>query len=363
MIITSVDIYKYALPLTGPFSVGGQPLSQRQGYLIHLMSGQEIEGFGDVSPLPGLSEESLQEALDQLLALKRNLPHASIPAGIERLNGKLDDWFNDLALMPSVRFGVESALLHLIAQSKSVSLSKLLSSKASDSVRIHGLLSGSKEQVIQDTLNLIDQGFTAFKLKVGSDRIEEDIDKVRTLNAVLSGRALVHADANQAWDLNQALYFGREVGCASITYIEEPFADITQIPEFYDQTLIPVALDESLKTHKLDDLKSIDGLEMLILKPTLLGGIEKTWQILSQARRFGWGVGISSAFESGVGLITLAQLSAASHLKSSAGLDTLKWFKTDLLREKFPLEKGKVNTTRGVIRSADLDFNLLERII
>ena len=361
MKINSFRIYQYALELNEPVYVHGQKLNTREGLIIHLQSDQGKESFGEVAPLPGFSQETLSEALDQVQLLKTKLIGTAIPEQLTKFNGKFDLWLNPFDLKPSVRFGTESAVLHLLAAERQVPLYKLIPNTVQHKIRISGLLSGTQAQIVNQSKQLIDRGFTELKLKVGGD-VEEDVQKVKALNDTTYGKVLVHLDANQMWNFDQALTFGKAIGPAAASYIEEPFKDTSRIPEFFDQTMIPVALDESLQHLSLDDVRSISGVETVVLKPTVIGGIEKILQMLTQAKDFALDTVISSSFESSLGISTLANIVEASTHNTAAGLDTLKWFKTDVLKKPIPIEHGAINIDDQSFEASDINFEVLSEI-
>ena len=71
---------------------------------------------------------------------------------------------------------------------------------------------------------------------------------------------------------------------------------------------------------------------------------------------------ISSLFETGVGLLTLANLAGLTSHNNYAGIDTLKWFKEDLLKEPLKFEKGRLDISKRTILSKDINFKLLTKI-
>jgi o-succinylbenzoate synthase len=359
--IHSLDIYQYSLPFKEPLNVHEQELTKREGLFVHLKSDQDAEAFGEIAPLPGFSQENFKEVLKQTKSLRSSLPDQSIPDRIEELDGKFENWLKEYHLKPSVRFGIEMAVLNLLANFKKMPLFQLLSASYHNQIRINGLLQGSKRKVTRQAAMLIQDGYTALKLKLGGD-IDEDIDKVRSVNDVINGRALLHLDVNQAWDLNKAIKFGNEVGLAAVNYIEEPLKDITLIPEFFMKTTIPVALDESLLNLKIEDVKSISGVYTLVLKPMILGGIEKTWQIIAQTKKLGINTVISSSFETGIGILTLANLAGCSLRETAAGLDTLKYFEQDIFKVKLPIIKGRIDIRQRKNCSRDINFEILKKI-
>lgn len=360
MKITSFDIYEYTLSLKEPLYIRGKSsASSRLGLIIHLKSGSN-EGLGETAPLPGINMETLEEAKKQLLSLKSSFLNQSLPEHLEKLNGKFSTWLG-LNLKPSVQFGFETAVLNLLAGSKNLPLYRLLTNAFRDHIRVHGLLHGSKTEVIAQAREMVGQGFHELKLKVGGD-LREDIEKVQALSAATQETALLHLDANQAWNLNEAVTFGNEVGLAAVDYIEEPFKDIEQIPAFFMQTTIPVALDESLRKVTIEDIRSLDGVDILILKPTLLGGIEKTYKLMEETKRLGIVSLISSSYESGVGILALANLAGCTSRDRGAGLDTLKFFKKDILKEPFKIEHGRMDISQRRLELKDIHLNMCQKI-
>ncbi|MCK5083793.1 MAG: o-succinylbenzoate synthase, partial [Candidatus Omnitrophica bacterium] len=319
--------------------------------------------FGEIAPLPGFSSETLDEACDQALSLESDLHGRSIPENIIKLKGNFNEWLGLPDLKPSVRFGVESAILGLLANAKHVSLGKLISQVLHPKIRIAGLLSGATDEIAAQTKNLLNEGFTELKLKIDGD-LDDAIAKVKIVNDIAYGKALLHIDANQAWDFDTAVTFGKTIGCAAVSYIEEPFADIKRIPEFFDETLIPVALDESIQHMPFEDIRSTSGVDILVLKPTILGGIERTRAIIDLTENCALNTTISSSFESSLGVSILAELAGTStHNITAAGLDTLKWFKTDILNKPVQIEHGAVAiSTTGAISKKDINFSLLHKL-
>lgn len=361
MKITSFKIYQYSLPLTEPLLNGAQEIRQREGLMLHIIADTQSEGFGEIAPLPGRSQETFQESLQQLQRLGKNLFSQPLPAHLEKCDGAFAPWLDKFELKASVRFGVEMAVLNVIANARKKPLSCIFPDTHGAQIRINGLLQGAKREVAAQAQKMVEDGFTTLKLKVGR-MIEEEITKVRAVTEVIEGRAILHVDANHAWNLNEAVEFGHEVGLAAVEYIEEPFADISQIPDFFMKTTIPVALDESLLTTSFEDLKSISGVEVLVIKPTVFGGIEKNLQMIRKAKKFGIRTVISSSFESGVGLLTLASIAGCCRPPATAGLDTLKLFKQDLLKDALAFPHGKLDIHERMIKDQDLRFDLLKEV-
>jgi o-succinylbenzoate synthase len=361
MIIKDLKIFQYNLPLTETVLVKGQKMSHREGLIIQIISEHGYEGFGEIAPLPGLSRDTLKAATDQIKKIKPQFIGRMIPAHIEKLDGKFESWLRSYKLLPSVRFGIEMASLNLLSNTKKIPLNQLLSQEHHDAIKIHALVYGNKDTVQKQAKELLAQGFKSIKLKVGED-IKEEIEKIKAINQAINGQAVLHLDANQIWDLEKAVELADEITCAAVIYIEEPFKDPKDIPQFFTKTLIPVALDESLIEHPFEEIKSIEGVDVIILKPTILGGIEKIRHMINEAKRLAIEFTLSSSYETSIGLLTLAHIAGSSSRDFTAGLDTFKWFKNDLLKSKLKIEHGKLNIKGRMVHTEDIDFSLLTEL-
>lgn len=115
---------------------------------------------------------------------------------------------------------------------------------------------------------------------------------------------------------------------AGLDYLEEPCASAAEIPQFHRATGIPVALDETLDDHLregggagdlLPSIAASEGVVALVVKPSVVGGIEACGALASRAREDGLRVILSSAFESSAGLAAIAALAAAADGAGKAG--------------------------------------------
>lgn len=361
LIIKSFQIYKYQIPLAIPLTVKGHTQTNREGLIIKVEGEANNFGFGEIAPLPGFSQENLEEALTQCQNMKPKLEKSELPEKLLQLNGSFEHWLGKFKLYPSVRFGIEMAVLNLVTHYYKKPLCACLTSDFHSNVRVSALLSGNQKQVIEQAKSLLDEGYVSFKLKVG-DSIHVEIEKIKAVSDIVKSRALLHLDANQSWTFEEALEVANAISCTAVEYIEEPFSKLEDIPKFFDTTLIPVALDESLMTHTFDEVKSIEGVDFLILKPQTIGGIERTWNIMQEAKRLAIRTVVSSCFESSLGILTLANLAGCTHLDNIAGLDTLKWFTNDILTTPLKITHGRLDIGQRYISNSDINPSLLTEL-
>ncbi|MCK5214220.1 MAG: o-succinylbenzoate synthase [Candidatus Omnitrophica bacterium] len=363
MIVESLAVHRFSLSLYDSFPNKSKEFASRDGLIIQMTDDEGHVGLGEIAPLPGFSPETLNEAEAQTIKLKVRLEGEDIPDNIDRLDGTLRNWLNYYKLLPSVQCGIEAACLTLKARETGKSLARLINDNAEQIINVNGLLYGDEQNILRQAKQMREAGFRTIKVKIGHLTVKKAAQLVRMLGEETHEQALIRLDVNQAWNYEQALEFAGTVGLMTIEYIEEPFKDIKKIPEFYERTMIPVALDESLLTRSLDDIRHIDGIDVLVLKPTILGGLEKTWQIAQFAHVIGLKAVITSSFDSSLGLYTLAQIAANLPHYVSYGLDTIKFLKEDVLKKPIKIDNGQIDIRQFSFDPSEINFDILKRVV
>lgn len=85
-----------------------------------------------------------------------------------------------------------------------------------------GWMAYDDAKVRELTLRAMDQGFTAFKLKVGSPDAERDLRRAEMLRECVGDAGTLMLDANQSWNLPVALLRCKELATVRPLWIEEP---------------------------------------------------------------------------------------------------------------------------------------------
>jgi len=354
--IARVGIRSWELPLERPLRVGGRVIERRSGLLVVIEDGEGHAGIGEVAPLPGLHVETLGAATAQLLALTGKLEGALIPDGCPALAGAFESWLGGLGLYPTVRAGVEGAVLTLLADRAGTDLPHLLAGEPAEAVRINGLLDGSMNATLDAAVALADQGYSALKIKVGRRDAGDEAELVLTVRALVGPAVALRLDANRAWDLATAEYFAERVAPAGIEYLEEPLRDHADLEDFVAQAVIPIALDETLLGYSPQAPPSLGGIAALILKTSVLGGYERAAAWARFARGAQRVAVVSAAFPSAVGMALDVAFAAAYGDGTTHGLGTSGAFSGDLWRTPLGIENGVVDARRLPFRPGDFDL-------
>jgi o-succinylbenzoate synthase len=351
--LARIGLRAFDLPLARPLHVGGRTLERRSGLLVIAEDGEGHAGIGETAPLPGLHRESIDEAEEQLLAAARELDHARIPEGCPGLEGAFEDWLGGRGLFPSVRSGIEGAVLTLLADRAGIDLPHLLAARPAARVPVNGLLDGDPAIVLEDAVRLAAVGFTALKIKVGRREPVDEAHLVTSVRTLVKPSVALRLDANRAWELSVARDFARTVAPAAIEYLEEPLRDPDDLAGFVAHAPVPVALDETLLDHSPEAPPPLRGVAALILKISVLGGFERAMVWARLAQRELRAAVVSAAFPSAVGLSLDAAFAAAVGCETVHGLGTSSSFAEDLAREPLVIEGGHLDVLRLPLRPAD----------
>ena len=131
-----LEYYTYRLPFKQAFRSAGNEFSHREGIIL-MYSEAGIEAYGEIAPLPGFSDENLEQIKE---VLKVN--HEHLQKAIQSGEGKqLLHVLEQIHQFPSLSFGLDTLLHDLKAKKAGKSLGKFLFPNFPDSVTANGTLS------------------------------------------------------------------------------------------------------------------------------------------------------------------------------------------------------------------------------
>lgn len=298
------QVYRWQIPMDAGVVLRERRLKTRDGLFVHLQHG-EREGWGEVSPLPGFSEETLEEAQAALLAWAtawRQGQDLPFPA------------------QPCVAFGVSCALAELKDELP----------QAAD-YRAAPLCTGDPDELFARLAAM--PGEKVAKVKVG---LYEAVRDGMVVNLLLEAipELRLRLDANRAWTPLKAQQFAKYVQPQyrdRIAFLEEPCKTRDDSRAFAKQTGITIAWDESLREADFC-FQAEEGVGAVVIKPTLTGSLQKVQEQVAAAHALGLTAVISSSIESSLGLTQLARIAAWLTPQTIPGLDTLTLMQTQLVR-------------------------------
>ncbi len=317
--LAKIDLETHPLKIHFQSSAG--TLTKRECLSVAFTK-EKQEGFGEASPLPGYSRESIQEVRNEIKDL------------IDQKTGQFDFSKIETLQFPSSRFAVSAAIYDLLAKLENRSIASFFSKAPIQYIPVNALNPCNKT-------GSLEQSHECVKIKISPVNWREVFEGLNRFPE----NCLIRLDANQLFSREEAVSIFKQFGKFNIEYIEEPFRPTNpeELERFQQETALPLALDETLY-HSPPDIKKwiiSRGVSTLVLKPTFLGSINFCRSIIENAEDKK--IVISSAFEHYKGFRALVQLASSVGAQlSHCGLDTLKYFEPIKDFDLLKIEDGRI---------------------
>nr|XP_011462964.1 PREDICTED: protein PHYLLO, chloroplastic isoform X1 [Fragaria vesca subsp. vesca] len=387
----------FRMPLCAPHTMvsvdGGATSFYREGFILTLYFEDGSFGLGEVSPLD-ICKENLLDVEEQLRFLIHTMKGAHISCFLPLLKGSFSSWIRSnlgilpCTLFPSVRCGLEMAILNAIATRQGFNLLGILLgqkggdvSQSSSTVQICALVDSNRTptEVADSIATLVEEGFTAVKIKVArSGSPLQDAAVIQAVRKKVGYHIKIRADANRNWTYEEAIQFGSLVKDCDLQYIEEPVQFEEDIIKFCKESGLPVALDETIDSigeHPLIKLSKYThpGIVAVVIKPSVVGGFENAAIIAQWAQQHQKMAVISAAFESSLGLSAYIQFSCYLNQKNSEictmmnyplassiahGLGTYRWLKEDVTTRPLKINR---NPRSGFVEASVADADRVSK--
>ncbi|WP_439238659.1 o-succinylbenzoate synthase [Lonepinella sp. BR2919] len=306
------NLYRYNIPVDSQLILRNRFLKKREGLLVQVKCG-ENEGWGEIAPLPEFSQETLEQAESQAIDWLKKWDQA------RSCDEKLP--LNDDELYPSVAFGLSVALAELKGK---------LGEQGN--YQVAPLCYGDPDE-LYEPLNQM-QGEKVAKIKVGMYEANRDgLIADMLLEAIPD--LYLRLDANRSWTLTKAAMFAKYVKPEHrnrIQFLEEPCKTRDESRQFAQETGIAIAWDESVREPNFV-VQAEPNLAAIVIKPTLVGSLQKCVKLIEQAHACGLKAVISSSIESSFGLTQLARIAQQYTPNVTPGLDTLDLMAYQIVRQ------------------------------
>ncbi|WP_434658345.1 dipeptide epimerase [Sulfurimonas sp. NW9] len=186
----------------------------------------------------------------------------------------------------SAKAALDMAVVSLLAQQNNQTLLQYLGTKDFSPIFTDITVSlNDADIMLSDAKKAFDNGFHILKVKLGSD-LEHAVAVTKMITETLVD-AEVLIDANQAWNLEQSLYYVEAVAGLHVSLIEQPVVadDLQSLKTITQKSTVPILADEAVFT--LEDVKKVyeEGCaNMINVKLMKCGGVSRAQEILEYAR-------------------------------------------------------------------------------
>jgi o-succinylbenzoate synthase len=291
--------------------------NERSSVILELRDADGVAGFGEAAPWPGFGTETAAESLDVLqraqpLLCGEDLEPAQWPK----------DLASHFAFAPAARAALAGALWDVSARRAGRPLAHMLAECCGPfrgpvlaSVPVSALLVESAVGALREAaIRAREAGHLAVKIKLGAAMLADDVARVAAVRDGLGPDIALRGDANGAWNEREAREAMAALAPFGLAYVEQPlpFDAIDALARLRRESPVRIAADESVSTPAgADRLLEAGAVDVLVLKPAMLGGAAPTLAIAARARQAGCEVVFTHAFESAVGARHVLHCAAA----------------------------------------------------
>lgn len=338
--------------------------------VLELRTSEGITGLGEWSDVtaPGRLVSSTfrtkgygpLEDLD-ISALKARLEHVLIgrnPFDIEAILSGLD--FDRSTLC-----AVDSALYDAVGKALDTPVHNLIGGRARDRVEVSWVVYIRTTDLIGDEMRaMVDRGFTAFKLKVGSD-IDHDEACVRIMRETAGPDASIKLDASGAWGIDEAIQNIQRLMRYDLQGVESPVrgrgaADTARVREAVGVKIIEHVWDRWDYILDLIQRRSVDVINLF---PEGCGGLHRCKKVLALAEAAGIDALLGSTVELGIGTAGLVHLGVSSRIiRYPSDVIGPAMYTEDIITRPFDYVEGHLAPPEGPGLGVELDRGQLTRL-
>ncbi|HEY8209999.1 MAG TPA: enolase C-terminal domain-like protein [Myxococcaceae bacterium] len=335
-----VALQEIAIDLKRPLVTGRGVVERRRGFRVEIREGASV-GLGEATPPEEFGHDTAEAAERALQGTLAALSAAAAPGSIPEIRALMSG-LAPLGSSAAARHAVELALLDLVAATRGIPVRVLLSSDARTRVRVNALITGD-----EDAASAVARGFETLKLKVGGQPIANDVERVKAVRARVGRAPKLRIDPNGAWSEPEAIRALQSLARFDLELCEQPVLDPDAMLRVRAETRIPIAADESLALPSWQPAFAAGNVDVLVLKPMVLGGLLPALDLALEAQHSETGAYVTSSIDGEIARAGAAHLAAAIPQTSWAhGLAT-----GDLLRD--PGQTSWLTPTRGEIALPD----------
>lgn len=361
--IVAVDCFPLHLPMKKALTTASHGTSLGQVLYVRVRTRGGAEGWGEAGIDPAMSGETLpgmvaavethlrprlvgRSAFDRVM-LARELQHHLYGNG-------------------GPKAAIDMALLDVLGHILGVRTVELLGGMTRRSARVLRLVGGSGDTAedVAEAEGLADDGFHAFKLKVGVVSLEREAGTMRALRERLGPDVLIAADANMAWTTAEARRFCRLSAPADAAFLEQPVVagDTARLAQVAHGSEIPIGADEAL--HGLHDIMALaeaGAIQGVSLKTIKLGGLT----LLLDAGRVAHAIGLSV----NLAMLVESSLASTAMIHAACAVPQVDWglslgcllLADEPIERPFRCEKGHVACPIGPGLGVSVDETRLAR--
>jgi muconate cycloisomerase len=332
--------------------------------VVRIQADSGLVGWGEAASAPTFSGEtqgSMVAAIDRVLG---PTIRGEDPMRREALRATMD---RRLTGNPGAKAAVEIALFDLAGKALGAPVFDLLGGRSRPSARACWHLGHADPAAdARDAAARLGEGFTFFKLKVGTSTVARDVEAALAVRRAVGPDPDLSADANQAWSVAEAIRFARGAEPADLCFLEQPvpMADLAGMAAVARACDVPILADEGIFTAQDVLAHAREGAARIVsVKLLKAGGFTGALRAVHAAESVHLPLHLTGKVaESSIATAALAHLAVAvRELQYGVGI-TNHYLREDLVAEPIRPLAGHVQPPEGPGLGVEVDETRLRRL-
>jgi len=343
MRITAIDIHPFDIKMREPFRIATATMDRSPNVLVHLLTDEGPDGWGEASPLHSIVGETQGICIAAAKEI-RPLLIGKDPLDVAERVREMDRF---LPHNSTIKSAFDMALYDIAGKAAGLPVYRLLggAKRPMETDLTIGLCkpkdAGAKAAAV------LAKGFKIIKVKLGTG-LKDDVARLTAIREA-APNARIRIDANQGWDRVTAVKALTAMEELEVEFCEQPLPaeDVEGLREVGGSVGIPVMADEALFTPA-SALRLVreDACPYFNVKLSKSGGIHNALKIASIAEAAGIKCMVGCMLESRLGL------GAAVHFARAA--NCVEFYDLDMCFEHTEeLVAGGISVKNGMISIPD----------
>lgn len=217
------------------------------------------------------------------------------------------------------------------------------------------------ERTLEKVQASLDRGYKRIKVKIAKGKEMGILEPIRDQFPDIP----LSVDANTDYRLKD-LELLKKLDRFNLVYIEQPLEhdDILDHSKLHREISTPICLDESITSvERAEQALELDACEIINIKPGRVGGFTESLKIAALAKEKGAHTWVGGMLETGVGRsynVSLASLEGVDLPGDTSPND--KYFRQDIVKNVFNMEKGVIHPNRGIGIGVEIDREVLSQV-
>ncbi|RNA69845.1 dipeptide epimerase [Alteribacter keqinensis] len=344
MIIEKIKTKRIAVPLRKPFKTALRTLETAEAVIVTIHCDNGLTGFGEAPPTIVVTGDSL-ESIEG--AIQHTIRPALTGMDVTNFEQVFQKLHRILVRNTSAKAAVDMALFDLLAKKMNVPLYQYLGGYQNELETDYTVSVNAPEEMGEDAVEYVNDGFTVLKVKVGIDDIHKDIERISEIRKRIGNDIKIRLDANQGWNPKDAVFAINKMADMDlgVELVEQPVKayDFEGLKMVTDSTITPIMADESVFSPE-DALRIITNrcADLINIKLMKSGGIYKAEAINRLAEAAGIECMTGSMIETRVGISAAAHFAASKKNVTRFDFDSPLMLKEDIVNGGMVYSKNKI---------------------